>query len=163
MKEVQDIRMLKLNIIYTMMLQNSYYEMPNLLENEVRLKRHKTGIEELIDCYFTTPFQEFYQLITEGDHYLPVYILDENKYKLLKDLAFRFLKHEGVNTIEEMKKYMNGRIVANILMGISTPSYTDLKYGQEPYFGEFRNIEYGEVLEKAKEACMEFLQCFVME
>ena len=52
--------MLKLNIIYTMMYQNSYFDMSSLIEHEVKQKHHKQGIENLLDKYFTADFQSFY-------------------------------------------------------------------------------------------------------
>lgn len=99
----------------------------------------------------------------EGEHYIPVYNLEESKVQLFKDLAIRFLNHEGINSIESMKKYLNGRIVTNILMGISTPSFDEKKYGQEPYFGEFRNVDYQQVMGRAKKVCEEFLQGFILD
>ena len=48
---------------------------------------------------------------------------------------------------------MNGRIVANVLMGISTPAFHEKKYGGEIYFGEYKGIEYQQVIERAKKAC----------
>lgn len=60
MKEVQDIQLLKLNIIYTVMYQNSSFDIAKWMENEVVEKRHRTGIEESLDKYFMTPFKEFY-------------------------------------------------------------------------------------------------------
>ena len=149
--------MLKLNTLYLMGYLNSYFNMAKLLEYEVGEKQHKYCIEELLDQYFTTAPQDFYKRLSEGEHFLPIYKLEFLQIENVKRLAKRFLQHEGV-VKEETSKYLNGKIATNMLLGISTPAYNVKKYGEENYFGAFRNLEYKEVIVYVREAMAEYLE-----
>ena len=63
---MQDLQILKLNIMYTMGYLNSYFNMAKLIESEFVQKERKYDIESLLDLYFNSPTSEFYNKLTEG-------------------------------------------------------------------------------------------------
>lgn len=125
-------------------------------------KNKVTSVSELFDEYFTTGTKEFYQKISQGEHFLPTYILEPKQKEEIIVAVKDFLKNEWTSSpnqipSEFIKKYRSGMIITRLLLGINTQVYNYKMYGTHPYWGRYKENDYDELITTVAKAVSEFI------